>query len=140
MTNDKTVQTDLTGKKMDDAVPGDEHIPSGGKVFRNYRDARGKSIGLIVELNSDRIFWKSVKKYKHFHRNHRAWAIATSVVEQLAREKVTKIVLEVEEDGVIYCEYDDFVKYSIKDQFFPYEEQMFLNEYYWENGYWRKPL
>jgi hypothetical protein len=128
-------QRTLEGKEIE---VGSRHLPTGGKVFRNYRNEKGKSIGLIIEIEPRiRLFWKSVKREKHFHRNHRSWAIAASLMKELAKEQIDYIVLQVmEEDGTVHsiaAAYIDFVNRSIIDQFPPHEEQMFLHESYWQD-------
>lgn len=133
----KEKQTTLEGGKLEEGVePTWTATPPGAfpgfRVYRNYRDARGKSIGLVIGKEGHRYFWKSVDRKKHFHRNHRSWAIASSLVEELHREKVDGIILNVQDEKVYYVTLEDFDKHSIIDQFPPYEEQNFLHENYWK--------
>jgi hypothetical protein len=128
---DKFVQKRLDAPEKEYPI-GSVHKPTGGKVFRNFRNQKGKSIGLVIQTpDGIRVFWKSVERAKHFHRNHRAWAIASSVVDELQREKVDVILLDVKEEGPIQVDMSTFLRKSIIDQFHPYEEQHFLHEHWW---------
>ena len=113
-------------------------IPYGVKVFRTFLGQRNRSMGLIIEYNNERIFYKSVLRRKHFHRNHQSWAIATNIINELHNEKVELIVLDIKDEGMIYVSLDDFDKYSIIDQFKGYEEQNFLHERYWGKWGWNE--
>ena len=109
----------------------------GFRVYRNYQDKRGKSIGLLIGKDGHFWLWKSVDRQRHFHRNHRSWALAVSLVEEIHREKVDGVILHVRndpeaEDHEIYCTLEDMDKKSIIDQFPPYEEQRFLHQNYWQ--------
>jgi hypothetical protein len=109
----------------------------GFRVYRNYQDQRGKSIGLIIGKDGKFWLWKSVDRQRHFHRNHRSWAIACSVVEEIHREKVEGIILHVrndpeQEDHDIYCTLQDMDNKSLIDQFEGYEEQRFLHQNFWK--------
>lgn len=104
----------------------------GFRVYRNFQDGRGKSIGIIIGKDNHYWLWKSVDRKRHFHRNHRSWAIASSLVAELHKEKVDGIILHIREEGEVYCTMDDMDKKSLIDQFPPYEEQHFLHEYYWK--------
>lgn len=110
----------------------------GFKVYRNYQDERGKSIGLIISKDDHFWLWKSVDKRRHFHRNHKSWALACQVVDEIHREKVDGVILHVRNDPDvvgeynIYCTLEDLDTKGENHQYPPYEVQRFLHQYYWK--------
>lgn len=131
----------LKQKRLDDTVMEEPvKLPPGWKVFRNYQDAEGRCLGLVIECQGERVFWKKVNRYRHFMRIHRGWGIASFIIRQLPNDKVTKIVLDVEGESTIWVDYDVFIKKAVIDQYKHYEEQHFCHEYWWKEGYWREPL
>ncbi len=98
-----------------------------------------KHIGRVLEYKGVRYFYKQVERSRHFHRNHRAWAIQTYVADQFEKLDIPNIVLDVKDEGLVFSTTKDFIRKSVIDDF-GHGEQYFLHQHWWSGFEWPPPV
>ena len=88
-----------------------------------YKNSSGKIIGKV----SGDVFCKKVVKSKHLLRKWDAWGIDKTVMDNLIRNGISKIIIHEKEEDVDYeTSVKDFVEKG-KEEDFGHGKQMFLS-------------